>query len=284
MITAGAAQPRDSFAGVNASWPKLTHNLATDVARPAIRLNHVSHIVYAVPSERAHKVIPAPFDLETRQIAGRECALLTVESFLDRGEHLLPGSFSGGGRGLFEQTNYRFHTRLNGEPCGWLLGTSLGALSAVAARHLWAAPWHLSAMEFQVAYDPLAGCYRHYRLRAQSQWASAWWEINDTGAMSIDDEQAVALYVAVSATGAQTDYFFRRDGGVGCYRVRHEPAYTTRGQLGAARCDLLERLGLLTAQELLRPCFINLQHSVTRVIEATVRPAVITALSNKGAG
>jgi hypothetical protein len=243
---------------------------------PVTQLAHVSRLVYAVPVERARRFVPAPFDLDVRRVAGRDSALVTVESFLDCGSHggaWLPHAPGGAQRReVFEQTNYRVHSRLGAEACGWLIGTSLGSLSAVAARHLWPAPWHLGAMEFQVSYDPLDGRYQHYRLRAQSQWASASWELGDTG---LPVDRAAGGEAERARGGVQTDYFTRRDGTTGAYRVCEQPAYATQGEVRAAKCDLLARLGLLTAEELSHPYRITLQQRVTRTVEAASRPAAV---------
>lgn len=231
-------------------------------AGQAAEVHHVSHVVYAVPAERVRALVPAAFDLETRHVEGHDMAFISIESFLDYGEGApLQTLDRPGTRGGFEQTNYRVHARLGGEACGWLLGTSLGSLSAVAARHLWPVPWHLSAMEFQVAYDPLDGRYRHYRLRTQSQWASAYWEIHDTGTPAEPNPLTTAR-----PHGAHADYFVRRDGVRGVYRVKSQPAFSTRGEVRQARCDLLERLGLLTADEMRCPHHVTLSHRITRVI------------------
>jgi hypothetical protein len=266
-----AAQPGNFFAPTMARAADC--QLRAGVS-PVTQLAHVSRIVYAVPVERARRLVPAPFDLDVRRVAGRDAALLTVESFLDCGSNaraLLPHAPVGPARReVFEQTNYRVHARLGAEACGWLIGTSLGSLSAVAARHLWPAPWHLGAMEFQVSYDPLEGRYQHYRLRTQSQWANAFWEIADTG---LPAEAATGGETERHRGGAQTDYFTRRDGTRGAYRVREQPAYATQGEVRAAKCDLLERLGLLTAEELSRPSLTTLQHGITRAIEAASKPA-----------
>lgn len=233
-------------------------------AGQAAEVHHVSRIVYAVPAERVRALVPAAFDLETRHSEGRDTAFISIESFLDYGEGSPLQMFDRRGtRGGFEQTNYRVHARLNGEACGWLLGTSLGSLSAVAARHLWPAPWHLSAMEFQVAYDPLDGRYQQYRLRTQSQWANAFWEIHDTGTPA-----EVGLLTTARPGGTHADYFVRRDGVRGVYRVKLQPAFSTRGEVKQARCDLFERLGLLTADEMRRPHHVTLSHRLTRVIDA----------------
>lgn len=233
-------------------------------ANQAIQLNHISRITYAIPIERVRPFVPANFGLPTKNIGDNECALLTVESFLDQGGQAFTSITDQTRLETFEQTNYRIHAQMNGQPCGWLIGSSLGSLSAVASRHLWPAPWHLSAMELQIAYDAINERYRHYRLRTQSQWANADWELSDSGQPAIND-------FALLSELAMPDYFIRRDGSLGLHKVSHEAALTTHAELRSARCDLLEKLGLLRAQELMRPLAVTLQRRVTCRIDVKAK-------------
>ncbi|MBL8207681.1 MAG: DUF2071 domain-containing protein [Blastocatellia bacterium] len=224
------------------SLPKIE----TSVFRKELR--HRSIITYSLPSERVRDLIPEEFDLG-------ETTTLTIESFLDSG------------RTQFEQTNYRLQVSLHGKPCSWLLGASLGSLSGVTSRHLYALPWHLSAMEFQVALDSTIDRYKKYRLSTQSQWASADWEIVDTG-VPMRAEMPLEI----------TDYFVRRDGEMGNYQTIYQTSLATRGQLKAGRCDLLHSLGLLSADELQHPTAVLLQRAVTCEIKPAVSsPGVVLA-------
>ena len=220
----------------------------------ATEFHHVSTIVYAIPGERVRAIVPAAFEVAEFPIDGRRLAWLSITSFLDQWPQ------PRGGRGAFEQTNYRLHVLLEGEPGHWLLGASLGSLSAVAARQLWPLPWHLSAMEFQVAYDPAQGRYRDYRLQVQSQWSNACWEIEDTGTR-LDADPGCSSLGPPSPFDLRTctDYFIRRDGELGAYRSWQAQTDGTRGKLKVGRCDLLHRLGLLTKDELSHPSLIVLQ-------------------------
>ncbi len=203
-------------------------------------LLHRSILTYAIPSERVRDLVPVEFTLG-------ETTLLSIESFLDSG------------RNSFEQTNYRFHVNLHGQPCSWLLGTSLGSLSGVTARHFYALPWHLSAMEFQVGMDATNNRYKKYRLSTQSQWASAGWEIIDTG---IPTRAEIPQEI--------TDHFVRRDGVMGSYQTIHQPTLANRGQLKSGRCEMLNALGLLSATELQHPAAVTLQ----RTVACEVKPVV----------
>ncbi len=202
---------------------------------------HRSIMSYAIPSERVRDLVPAEF-------ARGATTELTIESFLDSG------------RTNFEQTNYRLDVSFHGRPCSWLLGASLGSLSGVTARHLYSLPWHLSAMEFQVALDSTTDRYTNYRLSTQSQWASAEWDIVDTG---VPMRSETPLEIA--------DYFVRRDGAIGSYQTIHQSSRATRAQLKAGRCDLLSSLGLLSAAELQQPTSVVLQRSVACEIKPVVQ-------------
>ena len=199
---------------------------------------HFSLIMYSIPAERTRGLLPPEFELSDGQTP-----FLTITSYIDSGIRLA----GGGWRDAFEQTNYRLHFR---ESSNWLIGTSLGSLTAVAQRHCWSRPWHLSAMEFQVSYDGQR--YRDYRLQTQSQWVNSYWVIEDSGEMR--DRGPIE--------SRTIDYFQRRDGLLGVSRSAYYDLYGTAGKLRAARCDLLTRLGLLTERELMSPTLVTLQSSV----------------------
>ncbi len=213
---------------------------------------HLSMIVYAVPSERVQLLLPDSFQAEEAIINGRAMAWVSVESFFDQ---------SVIGQPAFEQTNYLLHVLRNGQPCHLLLGTSLGSLAAVGPRNLWPTPWHLGAMEFRVAYDKSKGRYREYSLQSQSQWVNAAWQIGDSGQVIDPGSFEQAALPSSLFRPDSTAFFTRRDGSIGSRRtVRFNFEYT-RGELKQAQCDLLERLGLLKREELLRPALVALQQS-----------------------
>ncbi len=250
------------------SFTALPHNGASTQAE----WQHYSLIAYAVPTARVEHLVPAGFELETFSLNDQpghqptSRALISVESFLDNGS-----GFRFGDCASFEQTKYRLYVRRQGKSGTWLLGTSVGSLTAVAPRHLWSLPWHLSAMEFQVAYDPAEGRYHDYRLQTSSQWANATWEIRDTGVpMDFDQDFASLVPQLPFSLRASTDWFHRRDGTPGEYRVTRADAHFTRGQLTFARCELLEKTGLLTRAELMQPFLVALQHRVNAQIHAPV--------------
>ncbi|MDQ3010023.1 MAG: DUF2071 domain-containing protein [Acidobacteriota bacterium] len=218
---------------------------------------HFSLIIYAVPSERVRALVPASLEVEETIVEGSAMAWVSIESFLDQ---------SAAGHTAFEQTNYRLHVLRDGQPCHWLLGASLGSLAAVGARNLWPMPWHLSAMEFRVAYDKSKGRYREYNLQAQSQWANANWRIEDTGEwISLGKIKALP---ASLQNPSVTCHFQRRDGVEGRQRMRLlNPAFT-RGRVKSAQCDLLIRLGLLNRNQVERPWLVALQHNLSCQFDA----------------
>lgn len=213
---------------------------------------HLSIIVYAMPSERVRALIPDSFQVEETIVNRRAMAWVSIESFFDQ---------SAAGQPAFEQTNYFLHVLRDGQAGRWLLGTSLGSLAAVGARNLWATPWHLSAMEFRVAYDRSKGRYREYSLQTQSQWVNSAWRISDTG-QAIDPETFDQTNLPASVFGHDsTAYFARRDGSIGARRIVRFNFEFMRGEIKQAECDLLENLRLLTREELMRPALVALQHS-----------------------
>ncbi|MEP7342149.1 MAG: DUF2071 domain-containing protein [Acidobacteriota bacterium] len=223
---------------------------------------HLSMIVYGVPGERVRALLPDSFRAEETIINGRAMAWVTVESFFDQ---------SAAGQPAFEQTDYFLHVLRDGRPGRWLLGTSLGSLAAVGARNLWTTPWHLSAMEFRVAYDRSKGRYREHSLQTQSQWVNSAWRISDTG-QAIDPETFDQADLPASIFGRDSTAFFaRRDGSIGARRIVRLGIEFTRGEVRQAECDLLERLRLLTREELMHPAFVTLQHNARcQLFPATV--------------
>lgn len=236
--------------------------------------NHFSAIVYAIPVERVRSLVPEGFDVEEISMteagtgAIKTCALISVVSFLDNGSGFVIGNHH-----PFEQTVYRLHVRHNGEQGFWVLGISAGSLTAVSARRLWSMPWHLSAMELQVARNSQEASYQNYRLRASSQMTNSLIEIQDTGIPLAGDVYGL-LPRQTSA------WFLRRDETIGEYRVRHSAPQFTTGRLKEARFDLLERAGLLTREEMLRPVLVTLQHAINAEIHNPVseKPASDYAL------
>jgi hypothetical protein len=164
------------------------------------------------------------------------------------------------------------HVLREGKPANLLLGISLGSLSAVAIRTLWPVPWHLSAMEFNVAYDKGEGCYHDYRLQTQSQWANASWEISDSGESLLPDQVRSRPLPPSLFTNISNNYFLGRNGSLGLSKTRFHNLAFTSGKLKHAQSDLLERLGLLRRDEFADPILVALQHEVSCQIFS---PAII---------
>jgi uncharacterized protein YqjF (DUF2071 family) len=226
--------------------------------------NHFSAIVYAVPVERVRDLLPASVDLEEITITDaatgnhKSYALISVVSFLDSGSCFVMGSHH-----PFEQMLYRVHVCHQGRQGFWLLGVSAGSLTAVSSRRLWSLPWHLSAMEFQISREAETLQYTDYHLRSFSREVNALVEIADTGVAVVGD--ICELLPRISSS-----WFQRKDGDIGEYRVTHSSPQFTRGQIRAARFDLLEKLGLLSTEEMRQPLMVMIQQNVTTRIQGTV--------------
>jgi hypothetical protein len=258
--------PADGLFAVSAAQATLATSRGAlaqfwlDNSSVAVKLRHFSLLVYAIPARRARPLLPRSFEL-AEYPGRRRFTLLSVISSLDQGpetESAVPGGRSYQPR-AFEQTSYCLQVRRQGELGYWLLGSSLGSLQAVAPRRLWPQPWHLGAMKFHAAYDQRAGRYRAYRLQTQSRWANADWELGDTGE-PWDAQPDSRILHSLLPPLAPITYFLRRDGALGATQTQYDRINFTRGYLKRAACDLLERLGLLTAEELHRPSLVALQH------------------------
>ena len=216
-------------------------------------LGNFSIIIYGVPSLRARVFLPNYFETEDLVLDGQTMSLVSVISYLDLGS-------SRNGQDAFEQTTYRLHARYGGKSVHWLLGASIGSLSAIALRQLWPMPCHLGAMEFQVMFGKNENRYLYHRLYTQSQWINASWEINDTS-KPLNGSWNPPLLRAVNVK-LINDYFMRRDGSIGLRQIRMSNLDLTQGNLISARCDLMEKLGLVTAEEMARPMLVALQRNL----------------------
>lgn len=114
--------------------------------------------------------------------------------------------------------------------------------------------------------------YQTYRLQAQSEFVNAIWDIADTGESF--SHAAEQIQPALLLQPTIEDCFVRRAGGIGLRTTRFHLLEAKRGQLREARCDLLERLGLLTQAELLHPAFVWLSRAAKFELTA---PLVLTA-------
>ncbi len=218
---------------------------------------HLSQIVYTLPPTRVKAIFPREllangFEPVETISEGHSRCWLSVISYLDQQRGLLNSARSV----AFEQTFYRLLLTRGGQHFHWLLNTTVGALSAVSARHLWALPWHLGAMEFQLGYDAANHHYQTYRLQSQSEFVNAAWELADASKLV----SKIGEHVPPTLLSQPTinDCFVRRTGDIGLRQTRFHLLDANRGQLLQAHCDLLERLGLLTQTELSNPAFVML--------------------------
>lgn len=245
---------------MNQERPTLTlSGISPDVRRGSVsvtaELRHVSMLVYAVSPGAARRLVPAGFELTESIIDGRRTAWLSVVSFIDKGSKV-------DGKGIFEQTEYRLHVIRDGKPAQWLIGTSLGSLSAVGMRNLWPMPWHLGAMEFQVTYDPSRGRYSHYHLHTQSQWENASWDIVDTGEGLLDPGNNRDMFPASLFADMVTTYFERRDGSTGSYVTRNSGATFTKADLRSGQSEMLQRTGLVSRESIGFPALAVVQQTM----------------------
>lgn len=245
---------------MNQERPTLTlSGISPDVRRGSVsvtaELRHVSMLVYAVSPGAARRLVPAGFELTESIIEGRRTAWLSVVSFIDKGSKV-------DGKGIFEQTEYRLHVIRDGKPAQWLIGTSLGSLSAVGMRNLWPMPWHLGAMEFQVTYDPSRGRYSHYHLHTQSQWENASWDIVDTGEGLLDPGNNRDMFPASLFADMVTTYFERRDGSTGSYVTRNSGATFTKADLRSGQSEMLQRTGLVSRESIGFPALAVVQQTM----------------------
>lgn len=212
---------------------------------------HFSMLVYEVPSWKVRHLLPGNFRLDERTRGGEDYTWVSVVSYLDSGS-------AGDATGRFERTDYNLHIIYEGKPATYLIETSLGSLSGVATRNLWPMNWSLSAMEFQASYDRSEGRYGRYRLSTQCESATAAWEIEDSGRRLDLKSLKNSLPSSIFASASET-LFVRRDGKVGSYRSRYAGVSLTAGSVVEAQSDVLERLGLMSREEMGRPVIAALQ-------------------------
>ena len=234
--------------------------LYADGQRPEVNgqangiLNHVSVIVYGVPVCRITDLLPHGLTPRTTILAGVETAWLSVLSFQDRGQVAASGL-----AGSFECTAYRLHVEQGGKPAHFLLGISVGSLSAVGARNLWQMPWHLGAMELQASQDRGNGRYTDYRLHTQSQWDIARWNLSGASDASDSVKGAVTGVPTEIFTSPSTSIYKRSDGTLGQAEISLGEIMMTKGRLRSAQSEYLTRHGLLTDEEMQRPALVMVQ-------------------------
>ncbi|MCA9000650.1 MAG: DUF2071 domain-containing protein [Planctomycetes bacterium] len=216
-------------------------------------LRHFALITYALPAERLRPLVHPRFEIETFHIEGQERALLSVVPFEDAGFHF---RFLPWPRFRFHQTNYRIYVRdrVTGERVVWFLGTTLGSWTVHVCRALWGIPWHPARYRSGNEWDAQAQRYRRYRIHVRSQWAPATIELRDTGepiglVPGFEDEDEMMLCLTHPVEG----YFWRLNGTLGTYSVAHDILDLRRAEPVELHFGLLERLGILDAEEMRAP-------------------------------
>lgn len=219
------------------------------------RLAHFALVNYALPMERLAPHIPEDrFEIAEFDIGGRRLAMMSAVPFLDLDFHfprLAPFA-----KFRFAQTNYRVYVndRRTGEPCVWFFGTTLGSRTVAIPRALWRLPWHFARYRVDCKHNAAVGRYDSFRISANSAWAPAEIELEDTGvavagSAGFSSPEEVALVLTHPVAG----YFRRTDGQLGHYSIWHERMQLTVAHPLKLWFGLFERLKLLSREEMSRP-------------------------------
>lgn len=230
---------------------------STDVVA---KLRHFSIISYAVPPERVRPHVHQRFELDTYHCPERGPVVwVSMVPFQDRDFHFVGLPWL---RFSFGQTNYRTYVidRRTGQRAVWFFGTSLDSHSIILPRNTWKLPWHRGRIRFDCRHDPLAGAYTRYRMRTSSAWAPVEIELQDSGKQitslsGMSDLEGGLVALTHPFIGVYT----RTTGGLGGYRVWHEPLQCTRGRILRARIGLFHRLGLVSYKEQQHPHSVLIQ-------------------------
>jgi hypothetical protein len=227
-------------------------------------LRHFALINYTLPIARLERYIPTDrFAIATFDIGGERRAMLSAVPFLDWDFHfarLAPFL-----KFRFGQTNHRAYiiNKATGEPGVWFFGTTLGSPVVQIARALWRIPWYPARYRIDCAYNAPARRYDTFRYTITSDWCSARVNIEDTGepvalAAGFASMDAMRLILTHPVDG----YFFRRDGTLGTYAVRHDAIQATTGHAKDLYFSLYDRLGLLSPDEMQHPHSIFLMPAI----------------------
>lgn len=230
---------------------------STDVVA---KLQHFALITYAVPAYRVRPLVDQRFDLDTYDCPGRGSVVwVSMVPFQDRDFHFvgIPSL-----RFSFGQTNYRTYVidRRTGQRAVWFFGTTLDSPSIILPRNVWKLPWHRGRIQFDCHYASGNKAYTRYRMRTASSWAPVEVELSDSGRpvtslSGVPDFEGGLVVLTHPFVGVYT----RRNGGLGAYRVWHEPLHCTEGRIVRARIALLHRLGLVSYREQRHPHSVLIQ-------------------------
>lgn len=242
------------------SSPRNGSSVAGKRTELRARWHHYSLLGYEVPVSRLTKILPEWLSLVKEERQGEEIGWVWVQSFRDEGGWGLADRSEG-----FEQTTYSVSVESTQGRGQYLLGHAIGSLSAVGARNLWAQPWHLSAMELQVAWQSSGGGCREYRLHSQSQWDNSRWELAPVSTAATGWEQRSGAPVPFPT---ESNYFFSRGGaGLGQRRIRLEGVRLEPVWVVQAKSEFLERCGLVKGAELAKPAVAGVQQIVRAVVD-----------------
>lgn len=216
-------------------------------------LAHFALINYAVPAERFRPHIPTSrFLIPQYEIEDKPMALMSVVPFVDtdfRYVRLAPWL-----KLRFAQTNYRVYVidRQTQEPVVWFFGTTLGSPLVYAARTLWSIPWYYGRYNIDCHYQD--GRYTKFRYETRSAWASAEIDISVTGqSLTLQSGFENLDTMRLILTHPVTGFYYRLNGTLGSYSIWHKLMEMTLAQPNHLYFSLLERLGILTKDEMKRP-------------------------------
>jgi hypothetical protein len=194
-------------------------------------------------------MFPSRFELDTVLIAGQPRGLISVVPFIDVDFTSAVFPFL---KFRMGQTNYRIYIidRATGERCVWFLGTTLDSWTVVVPRHIWNLPWYAGDIRFECEVDDETGQYRTYHMVTRADWAPAEVRLSQPSDVKLELEGFPDTETGlVILTHPLAGFYYRRDGKLGTYRVWHDRLKVTPAKLESASFGLLERLGIVTAEE-----------------------------------
>lgn len=226
-------------------------------------LQHFAIVTYFVdPTLLKRQLHPRFEPLRVRAADGSERGLVSVVTFFDRDFR-----FTRWPRAVrsFGQTNYRAYVidRTTGEHVAWFFGTCVDSATVAIPRYIWKLPWHRARMSFECHYDAAATRYASYRVSTTSRWAPGDLDVEDRGlaptALAGFPDLETALVVL---THPLQGFYFRRDGGLGSYRIWHQRMQTTEGRLLKAKYPLLSEYGLVPVGDVRNVQSVLLQREI----------------------
>ncbi|WP_420643683.1 DUF2071 domain-containing protein [Candidatus Leptofilum sp.] len=214
-------------------------------------LAHFAIITYLVEPDALRRHIPKRFELDCITAPdGTQKGLISTVPFVDQDFRFVRFPWA---KWRFGQTNYRAYVTdsESGEHVVWFFGTALDSFSVNIPRYAWKLPWHRASIQFDSQYDTNQQRYTKYGLVAQSSWAPATLELEDSG----EPVQVLTGFPnletgLVLLTHPLRGFYYRRDGKIGSYTIWHDKLKMTEGRIVAARFPLLQRLGLVQTDDL----------------------------------